>query len=74
MRPMMRSLVCNGAAIMVCTFCSTMLMRPLKASSSWASRTRIEARSSSPIAHAVLMRKPFALVRAGNEFARPPES
>ena len=39
---MMRSSVCSGTAIMVWTFCSTMLMRSLKASSSWASRTRTE--------------------------------
>ena len=63
---MIRSLVCSGTAIMVWTFCSTMLMRPLKASSSCASRTRIDERSLITRSRtAVQMRKPSPLCARG---------
>ena len=58
----MRSSVCSGAAIMVWTFCSTMLMRSLKLASSWASRTRMEAFSLITWSRTwLLMRKPSPL-------------
>ena len=59
---MIRSLACSGTAIMVWTFCSTMLIRPLNASSICASRTRMEAFSLITRSRtAVLMRKPSPL-------------
>src|ERR1039457_89278 len=66
MRPIMRSFVWSGTAIMVCTFCSTMLIRPLKASSSCASRTRMDFFSLMTRSRtAVLMRKPSPLCARG---------
>jgi len=68
-QPMMRFLVCSGTAIMVWTFCSTMLMRLRKASSSCASRTRMDAlslstRSRTPVL--MRIRRPYG--RAAQAF------
>ena len=64
----MRSFVCSGTAIIVCTFCSTMLMRPLNASSSCASRTRIDDFSlQHAIAHGAADPESFAFVGARDE-------
>ncbi len=59
----MRCSVCSGTAIIVRTFCSTMLMRSRKASSNWASRTSTEAFSLITRSRtAELMRKPSPLL------------
>src|SRR5215471_11126441 len=64
---MMRSRVCTGAAIMVWTLCSTMLMRPLKASSRCASRTRIVFLGENLIAHCGRDAETIAFVGFGHE-------